>query len=259
MKVMLPLTMAAAGALTGLSASAQETKPANPASNAKTEKHASAHAGQHAGQHTANKVAANKPETKPGWVVVEEWVLWPLHREPHHHLAQTAEALRAGDEKKAADELAKAISWLRITDAHATVEGRYQLVQARERLEKIEADLRKGNVVDVDRLSKGIASAYHSIANEHYLKAKEHHVGSAGNKDSNDAAKHIIAAGLYLQEAARSAEHEFGKDVNESLAVLNEKGKTELSVSEFNENFLAEHLRHIGDGLQKLGAELQQP
>ena len=200
-----------------------------------------------------------KPEAKKGWVMVEEWVMWPLHLEPHKALVETSAAFRRGEEKKAAAELRKAVSWLRLTESHATAAGRYELSEAIAKLDKIAADLDKGGLVDADRLSKGISTAYHAIANDHYLKAKEHHTGLAADKDSKFAAKHLIDAGLYLQEAARSAEHEFGKDVVSTLTVLNSKGQETERVTEFDHNLLADHLKHIGDGLQSLGAELQQP
>lgn len=195
-----------------------------------------------------------------GLAEVQEFVLWPLHKEPHFVLKATNEALRRGDEKKAASEIQKAISWLRVTAYHATPEGRNVLSEAIGDLSQIEVDLRKGNIVDAAKASDAIGRAYYAIANDHYLKAKENHTGTTADKDSDSAAQHLIASGLYLQEAARSANRQFSKNVDASLQALIgfNNQETEGEAVEYG-NILAVHLKAVGDGLQQLGAELQQP
>ncbi len=44
--------------------------------------------------------------------------------------------------------------------------------------------------------------------------------GTTGARDSNASVKHLIAAGLYLQQAARSAQHEFGGEIKSSIDAL---------------------------------------
>lgn len=215
----------------------------------------------------ATKVAAKKPEPnypklphESGWARFDEFILWPLHKEPHFVLKATAEALRNGDETKAAREIQRAIAWLRMTEAHALPEGKKELTEAIGKLSQVEVDLKKDDVVDAAKAANAIGSAYYAIANDHYLKAKENQTGTTADRESNMGAKHLIASGLYLQEAARLANTEFSKNIDESLKALigYDHPETEAEAKQYG-NVLAMHLKQVGDGLQQLGAELQQP
>ncbi|QDV85814.1 hypothetical protein [Planctomycetes bacterium TBK1r] len=238
------LSLAATFAVSTLSAQATGTPPVTKAAVA-TKK-------------TDPVYPANPPVR--GLAEVEEFLLLPLHKEPHFVLKATGEALRSKDDKRAVQEILRAITWLRVIESHATPEGKKNLSDAIEQLAKIETDLGENKTVEAAAAAKAIGSAYYAIANDHYLKAKQDHTGTAADMDSNMGAKHLIAAGLYLQEAARSANTDLSNDVQDSLTSLIgfKHPESDAEAAKYG-NVLAMHLKQVGDGLQQLGAELQQP
>lgn len=114
-------------------------------------------------------------------------VMWPIT-----HLGQAIEAFNQNDTKTAAEDIVKAISFLRLEEARAVEPARAAVQNAITTLEQTATALREGQKTSGADLDKAFVLAYNALANHHYLRAAE-----AFNREA------LKESGLEMQAAAQ--------------------------------------------------------
>ena len=142
-----------------------------------------------------------KPAESPGWIIIEESVWTPLRFEPLVSLDSIRYHFRRSEETAAANQIDKAVSWLKLAESHAMPITKEKMTTAVGELESMSKDLRHGNTVAAASLDGSLAKAASALSEWHYYKAKE----SWGKNETQDAARDLEMAAHYLQYAANSA------------------------------------------------------
>ncbi len=93
------------------------------------------------------KAKGEKPKASPGWVVIEEDWSYPFRYAFSSALHSAREHYRAKEEKSAAAEIDKAISWLQYAQDHANKSTAEEISNARYDLMDFSAALKSGKPV----------------------------------------------------------------------------------------------------------------
>jgi hypothetical protein len=207
----------------------------------------------------ANDTAAvakkgERPVASPGWVIVEEDFWFPLRFEPLYSLDSARYHYRRREEKAAANEIDKTVSWLKLAAAHAMPITKEKLTAAMDELTTVAKDLRAGNITAAERLDASLARAAHALADWHYYKAKE----SWGKNEEQDAGHNLELAAEYLQHAANSAHYQFGPDTQEVITKTYHDGKVTSESTHFDHNTLGLHLQAIEKAVKELGETMNK-
>ena len=176
---------------------------------------------------TAKK--GEKPAASPGWLIVEEDLWFPLRFEPLRSLDAARYHYRRNEEKAPANELGKAVSWLKLAAGHAMPVTKQKLSTAANELTTLAKDLRAGKTSAAEKMDASLAKAAHALSEWHYYKAKE----SWGKGEEKDAGHDLELAALYLQHAANSAHYQFGADTQEVITKIYHNGKMSLGPVRF--------------------------
>jgi hypothetical protein len=199
---------------------------------------------------TAKK--GEKPAASPGWVIVEEDFWFPLRFEPLHALDAARYRYRRNEEKEAANEIDKAVSWLKLAEGHAMPITQEKLMAAAVELTTLSKDLRAGKISDAAKVDGPLAKAAQALGEWHFFKAKE----SWGKDEEADAGRDLEMAAQYLQHAANSAHYEFGADSQEVISKVYHDGKLASETTKFDHNTLGMHLQGMEKAVKELAAKM---
>lgn len=202
----------------------------------------------------STKPAAAKPASSPGWLVIEEDFFFPLRFEPIMSLDSIRYHYRRGEEIAAANQIDKAVSWLKLAEGHAMPITKEKLTSAFSELTTVAKDLRAGNVTDAAKMDAALARTAHALGEWHYYKAKE----SWGKDEAQDAGRDLAMAAQYMQHAANSAHYQFGPDTTKVTTTLYEHGKLKSEKVHYDHNTLGMHLQQIEKGLNDLAVALKK-
>jgi hypothetical protein len=194
-----------------------------------------------------------KPAASPGWIIIEEDVWTPLRFEPLLSLDSIRYHYRRGEEIAAANQIDKAVSWLKLAAGHAMPITEEKLTTAIGELTAVAKDLRSGSTVAAANMDASLARAATALSEWHYYKAKE----SWGKDETQDAGRNLEMAAHYLQNAANSAHYEFGPDVTEVTTKLYEHGKLNSETVHYDHDTLGMHLQSIERAINDLSVALK--
>lgn len=195
-----------------------------------------------------------KPATSPSWLVIEDNVWTPLRFEPLYALDAANYHYRRDEETAAANELDKAVSWLKIAAGHALPITKDKLNAAATDLTFVANDLREGRTrlaADWDGL---MAKASSALAEWHYYRAK----GFWGKNEEADAGRDLEMAAQYLQHAANSAHYEFGPDTQNVITKIYRDGKLISETKSVDHNAIGMHLQAVEKAVKNLGEVMEK-
>jgi hypothetical protein len=190
-----------------------------------------------------------KSAASPECLFVDEDFWFPLRFEPLLSIEAAETHYRQNEEKSAADEINKAVSWLKFAAGHARPITKGKLTSAADELKTIAKDLRKGEIGAAHKLVPSLAKAAHALSEWHYYKAKE----SWGRSDEKTAGNDLEMAVDYLQHAANSAHFQFGPDTQEVITKIYRNGKMTSEKKHVDHNTLGIYLEEIEKAIKELG------
>lgn len=208
-------------------------------------------ASAHAADTTSTKGA--KPADSPGWVVLEEDWFLPLRFESVAALDSARFHFRRSEEKAAANDLDKAVSWLKYAESHAMPITKEKLTAAEKELTSLSSDLNAGNTVASADLDASLARASQALAEWHFYRAKEQY----GKDEAVDAAWDLEAAAAHLQQAANSAHYQYGPDTVTVFDDVFQNGKLISHTKKIDHNRLGMHLQAVEQAVKELGDALK--
>jgi hypothetical protein len=150
-----------------------------------------------------------KPKASPGWVIIEEDWSDPFLDEFATALHTAREHYRAKEDKSAAAEIDKAISWLKYAESHATMSTAEDLSTAELDLMDYSASLKNGKPVLAKKLDAAFAHASLALGKHHYYDSKK----AVAQGDLKTAGQHLLAATDLIRNAAQSANLEYGSQL----------------------------------------------
>lgn len=184
-------------------------------------------------------------------IVDDVWV--PLRYEPVETLDSIRYYYRRDEEKSAANEIDKAISWLKLAATHAEPITKEKLTSAATQLASVAKNLRSGAVTSAADIDAALARSAQALGEWHYYKAKE----SWGKNEEKDAGRNLAMAADYLQHAANSAHFEYGPDTTKIITDYYYHGWWNGETTTYDHNTLGMHLQSIEKALSELGAKLK--
>ncbi len=236
MKQLTYFAFAAIAALSGLNAIAQETKKPKTT--------------------PAQTVSATLPaaEIAPTWTVVEEDFWFPLRYEPMRSFDSARYDYRRNEEKSAAYEINKAVSWLGWAERHAMPETKAKLIEAANDLKIVSKDLQSGNMDAASKMDASLSKAAHALSEWHFYRAKDWW----GKSDAKHAGDDLVMAANYLQRAADSAHYQFGPDTQEVVTEVFRNGKWINDETHTDHNWIAKNIEGVESGLREVAASLKK-
>ena len=230
------LAFASMVSLCGLNGLAQE-KPQNKVSPAQT-------------------ITSAKPsvDAAPTWTVVEEDFWFPLRYEPMRSFDGARYDYRRSEERSAAYEINKAVSWLGWAERHAMPETKEKLIQAATELKEVAKELQAGNLKSAANMDASLSKAAAALSEWHFYRAKDWW----GKSDAKHAGNDLIMAANYLQRAADSAHYQFGPDTQEVVTEVFSNGKWINDEKHTNHNWIGKNLDGVEGGLREIAASLKK-
>lgn len=201
----------------------------------------------------SESTSEERPATKPGWVIVEEDIWFPLRYSLHDFMDRARERFRHHEQKGAANEIRKAIAMLKIAEGQATPDGVKTLQETTHTLQSLAQDLDQNKVSSARELDHAVRKAYFALATHHYLKANS----ASAQKEMKRAGEHLQTAANYLTNAMHSAEHEFGKNVIVEIEKIDEHGRILSEERTLEPNVLEKDLEKLHHELESLGKVIQ--
>jgi len=196
----------------------------------------------------------DKPKDSPGWIVLEEDFWTPLRFEPVESLDSIRYHFRRNEEKAAANEIDKAVSWLRLAEGHALPITKEKLTNSANELTTVASDLRVGKIGAAADMEATLARAAQALGEWHYYKASE----SWGENEEQDAGRDLAMAANYLQNAANSAHYQFGPDTTEVITDYYKHGWWESKAVTIDHNKLGKDLETIQKAMKQLSEKLKK-
>lgn len=176
-------------------------------------------------------------------------VEWPIV-----HLGQARAAFERKDTNTAADEIFKAVGFLRLEKSRATGETRTGLENAMTNLEKLARQVREGKVTSTVGLDQAFMRAYQALGQHHYLKA----TAALDQKNLTEAGYELRAATRYLEQAQTemkqpaAASHDALRDLADGLIAGKYPGADNAQQS-INE--IGQELEQLGQAIDKMPAQ----
>jgi hypothetical protein len=201
----------------------------------------------------AKEAQGEKPVATPGWIVIEEDVWTPLRFEPIETLDAIQYHFRRNEEKAAANEIDKAVSWLRLAAGHALPITQDKLHVAANDLSVVAKDLRAGNIAAAADMDSALARASQALGEWHYYKATQ----SWGENEEEDAGRDLAMAANYLQHAANSAHYEFGADTTKVITDYYRHGSWDGESVAYDHNKLGKDLQSIEKAVKELATKMK--
>lgn len=204
----------------------------------------------------AQTVTAAKPATDitPTWTVVEEDFWFPLRYEPMRSFDGARYDYRRSEEKSAAYEINKAVSWLGWAERHAMPETKAKLTEAATELKAVSKDLQSGNMYAAEKMDASLSKAASALSEWHYYRAKDWW----GKSDAKHAGDDLVMAANYLQRAADSAHYQFGPDTQEVVTDVFRNGKWINDEKHTDHNWIAKNIEGVEGGLREIAASLKK-
>ena len=204
----------------------------------------------------AQTVTVAKPaaEVAPTWTIIEEDFWYPLRYEPMRSFDSARYDYRRSEEKSAAYEINKAVSWLGWAERHAMPETKTKLMEAATELKAVSKDLQSGNVYSASKMDASLSKAAHALSEWHYYRAKDWW----GKSDAKHAGDDLVMAANYLQRAADSAHFQFGPDTQEVVTEVFRKGKWINDEKHTDHNWIAKNIGGVESGLREIAASLKK-
>jgi hypothetical protein len=199
------------------------------------------------------RVDGEKPAAKPGSVVLEETWSYPLRFESLTALDNARYHYRRNEEKSAAGEVRRAVSWLKFAAGHAMPISKEKLETAATELTTLANDLDAGKISDGAQMGKALARASFALAEWHFYKAKE----SFGKNEAGYAAKDLEAAAGHLRYAANSAHYQYGPDTLTVFKNVLKNGKMVSEEKTIDNDLLSEDLDGIEKAVKEMGNALK--
>ncbi len=237
------------------SAADAKTSDAKSAANAKaTDAKSSANAKSTADAKSAQKAKGDKPQESPGWIILEEEWYFPLRFDSLATMNNARMLYRKHEEKAAASDLRRAVTWLKFAESHAEPITRSKLTTAASELTSLADDLDQGKLRDAASMEYSLARASAALAEWHYFKARE----SWGQSDEKYAAQYLQAAVAHLKHAAGSAHYQYGPD---TVTVFDQVTRNDVTTSEaetFDHNVLGKRLDAIENAVKEMSDHLMK-
>ncbi len=204
----------------------------------------------------AQTVSAVKPaaEVAPTWTVVEEEFWFPLRYEPMRSFDSARYDYRRSEERAAAYEINKAVSWLGWAERHAMPETKAKLTEAATELKAVSKDLESGNMYAASKMDASLSKAAHALSEWHFYRAKDWW----GKREAKHAGNDLVMAANYLQRAADSAHYEFGPDTQEVVTEVFRNGKWINDEKRTDHNWIAKNIEGLESGLREVAASLKK-
>ena len=195
----------------------------------------------------------NALQTPRGFVTIEEDLWDDLADEPGNHLFHAREAFLMVDVRKAAAELRKAATYLRINAGQAAAGAKLQLSRSAHELESLAKRVEAGTVKSVTELDRASARAAHALSHHHCVIAERSWLAQqtqrAGKqlRAATDNLEHAAAwSGHKLQSATREVIKDTriisGKLIEGTGFVFDEVGK--------GVGALGKQVEHVGQGIE---------
>jgi len=185
-------------------------------------------------------------------VVIEENDWTPLRFEPLQALDSAEQHYRRQEESAAANELDKAVAWLRMASRHAEPSTQNSLVDAATELTKLAGDLRTADLGSGIDMRPALARAARALAEWHYYRSQQ----ALGREDAQTAARDLHMAANYLEFAADSAHVEFGADTQNVVTRIYRDGRLESQTRAVDRNTIATDLEGIQKAIRQLSDSL---
>jgi hypothetical protein len=201
-----------------------------------------------------SKEKGAKPAASPGWLVIEEDFWTPLRYEPIVTLDAIRYHYRRSEEKAAANEIDKAVSWLKLAENHALPITKGKLTKAATELADVAKNLREGNITLAADMDGALGRAAQALGEWHFYKANE----AWGKNEEQDAGRDLAMAAEYLQHAANSAHYEFGPDTTKVVTDFYKNVNWQSETTKFDHNTLGMHLEGIQKAIKELGEKLKK-
>ena len=204
----------------------------------------------------AQTVTVAKPaaEVAPTWTIIEEDFWYPLRYEPMRSFDSARYDYRRSEEKSAAYEINKAVSWLGWAERHAMPETKAKLMEAAKELKAVSKDLQSGNMYSASKMDVSLSKAAHALSEWHYYRAKDWW----GKSDAKHAGDDLVMAANYLQRAADSAHFQFGPDTQEVVTEVFRNGKWINDEKHTDHNWIAKNIGGVESGLREIAASLKK-
>lgn len=174
----------------------------------------------------------------------------PLVEWPIVHLGQARAAFEKKDSQTAADEIFKAVGFLRLEKSRATGEAKTGLENAVTDLEKLAREVREGKITSSSSLDQAFMRAYHALGRHHYLRAS----AALDQKDTTEAGYELRAAARFLEQAQGDMKqspvvsHDALQELADGLIAGKYPGADEAKQS----------INEIGQELEKLGQDIDK-
>ncbi len=203
---------------------------------------------------TTTEVKGEKPKESPGWIILEEDWYFPLRFDSLVSMNNARVLYRKHEEKAAASELRRAVTWLKFAESHAEPITKSKLTTAASELTTLADDLDQGKLRDAAVMESSLARASSALAKWHYFKARE----SWGQSDEKYAAQYLQAAVAHLKHAAGSAHYEYGPDTVTIFDQLTQSDVTTSEAETFDHNVLGKHLDAIESAVKEMSDHLMK-
>jgi predicted lipoprotein with Yx(FWY)xxD motif len=136
------------------------------------------------------------------WSTISAAQQSPLVEWPVTHLGRATADFEKKDNSAAADEIIKAIAFLRLEEARATDPARAALKSSIEELQQLARNVRAGQVSDSKDLEQTFIRAYQALGHHYYLRASD----AVAQKDLKEAGFEIKAAARLLEQTINASE-----------------------------------------------------
>jgi hypothetical protein len=200
---------------------------------------------------------ANSPSTvdvtvTPDWMIVEDY-WYPLRLEPTAALNDVRYHYRRGEEKAAANEIRKAVSWLKLAEDHALPITKEKLQFSERELTALAKDMTAGRLSKAERLDSALARASNALAEYHFFKAKE----SYGRNEAQYAAQDLEAAVTHLENAAASAHYQYGPDTIVIFDDVLRDGKWVAESRTIDNDMVGKHLDAVEKAIRDIADTIE--
>jgi hypothetical protein len=203
---------------------------------------------------SATAAKGEKPKASPGWIVIEEDWYVPLRFDSLVSMNNARMHYRNREERAAASELRRAVTWLKFAETHAEPITKSKLTTAANELTVLANELDGGKLSDAAKMESSLARASAALAEWHYFKARE----SWGQSDEKYAAQYLQSAAAHLKHAAGSAHYQYGPDTVTVFDQITQDGVTTSETETYDHNLLGKHLDAIEGAVKEMADYLMK-